>query len=405
MPHLTLDDDLIKEDFSSLRQDGNTIPSDAKGWKNWRPFRHNILSNMKVDDKVTDDTAFLRDPKQTYKFCCKPKSSSTISSLRKGNKTLTSDGAISRELTNFIKGICEDDRISQEDAPRYEPKRHSPDYTPNVNLKDILYKPALAEMAELVSSLDPHSSAGLDTISPKLIKIVCTKSWSTTTNKSKTTMNEERRTNRFSLELRNHAKKLGIDTTPNDWYEPAPTVTTLTSPTRFLKLLTKYASLCFETRDLPKVEKKSIVTPVPKKGSQVRSTDNIRPIAVGQIIARIINKLVARRLSNKLRDHNILDPAQHAFLPGHSIHEPINTLIHCLSDYHRKRNTKEARNCFVIYYDITKAYDCVRWSSIEAAMERLKLDPALIDFVMNSLSGSTIAMKTSVNGRITTTLT
>ena len=399
-PPLNLQDSLIDTDSTSLRDAGFTIPDNEKAWRLWWPYRHNILKNTSATDTGTEDINFLKDPKQTYKFCCKPKSSSAISSLHKNKRTITSDGAICRELTNFVKGICEDEYISQ-DEKHHKPTRHTPAYTTNEHLKNLLYNPDFTEMGEIVRSLDSNSSAGLDTLAPRLIKIVCTRSWSTTSDKPKADINEERRANRFSVNLRNHAKKIGLDSPPKEWSEPSPTVTGLTLPTRFLSLLTKFTSLCFETKDLPTVEKMSVITPLPKKGGQVRSTDNIRPIAVGQIIARIINKLVARRLSNKLRDHNILDPAQHAFLPGLSIHEPINTLVHCLSDYKRKRNTQEARNCFVIYYDITKAYDCVRWSSIEAAMERLGIDPTLIDFVMNTLTDSTMAMKTNVPGRIT----
>jgi hypothetical protein len=152
---------------------------------------------------------------------------------------------------------------------------------------------------------------------------------------------------------------------------------------------------------LPSSEKTSIITPLPKKGSQVRDTDNIPPIAVGQLIARIINKLVAKRLTNRLSKHKILDQAQHAFLPGCSIHEPINTLIHCFEDHKQRLGTPTATNCYAIYYDISKAYACIRWSSIEMALERLGIDPDLVDYIMNSLEGSTMAVKTNIPGNIT----
>jgi hypothetical protein len=111
--------------------------------------------------------------------------------------------------------------------------------------------------------------------------------------------------------------------------------------------------------------------------------------------------MMARRLSDKLIKHNILDPAQYAFLPGRSIHEPINTVLHCLEDYKRRQNTSHRTGCYIIYYDISKAYDCIKWSSIENALENLGVDPAFIDLTMNSLTNSTLAMKTNIPGRTT----
>ena len=62
-------------------------------------------------------------------------------------------------------------------------------------------------------------------------------------------------------------------------------------------------------------------------------------------------------------------------------------------------------SCYAIYYDISKAYDCTRWSSIERALRRIGADQDLIDFVMNSLEGTTLAMKTGLKGQITPKVT
>ena len=163
--------------------------------------------------------------------------------------------------------------------------------------------------------------------------------------------------------------------------------------------------LCFLTKDIPNSEKHSVVTPIPKTGNQINDTKNIRPIAVGPIFARIINKMIARRLADRFTSHDILDPAQHAFLPGKSIHEPNNSVLHCLEDYRSRTKTNQATGCYLIYYDISKAYDCIRWDSIERALERLGMDPNLVDFVMNTLEGSTLAIKTNIPGRTTSRVT
>jgi hypothetical protein len=40
---------------------------------------------------------------------------------------------------------------------------------------------------------------------------------------------------------------------------------------------------------------------------------------------------------NTLSKHNILDPAQFAFLPGRNINEPINSVIHALEQANREK--------------------------------------------------------------------
>ncbi|MFZ9070967.1 MAG: reverse transcriptase domain-containing protein, partial [Burkholderiaceae bacterium] len=61
--------------------------------------------------------------------------------------------------------------------------------------------------------------------------------------------------------------------------------------------------------------------------------------------------------------------------------------------------------CFAAYYDISKAYDTIRWSSIEHAMRNLGLEEDFITFVMQSLKGTRVAMRTNIHGRITRTVT
>jgi hypothetical protein len=88
-------------------------------------------------------------------------------------------------------------------------------------------------------------------------------------------------------------------------------------------------NLCLLARDIPQSEKENIVTGLPRKEGQVFSTDSIRPISVGPTFGRLVNRLIATRPSNVLTHNKILDPAQFAFLPGKSIHEPIDTIVRC----------------------------------------------------------------------------
>ena len=365
------------------------------------PQRLSILKTDTVKTLTVKDSDFLKNPKHTYRMCCKPNASSKISSLKVGSDLITSDWEIEKELTNYVKTICgEEQKENHSDTP-YIPTRSNPDYVHNPHLSNMLTAPTTEETLSMIADLS-DSSPGHDAISPKIIKIISTKVWNTRVLKPKTTIQAEIRNKRYSQQLATKAKKSGLTEIPKEWITPEDTeMTIIGRPTMFPKLLTRLINLCLITKDIPKDEKHSIITPIAKSGSQVRDTKNIRPIAVGPIIARIINKMMARRLADKLTRHSLLDPAQYAFLPGRSIHEPINSILNCLDDYKNRLGTTLRTGCYIIYYDISKAYDCIKWSSIERALERLGIDPNFIDFVMNTLAGSTLAMKTNLSGRTT----
>jgi hypothetical protein len=175
---------------------------------------------------------------------------------------------------------------------------------------------------------------------------------------------------------------------------------TVTS-TAGLNLATIITNLCLSARDIPQQEKENIVTGLPKSEGSVFSTDNIRPISVGPIFGRLINKLVATRLGRTFALHPILDPAQFAFLPGKSIHEPIDTIIKCFTQSRDAPDSSLEKPCYAIFYDISKAYDTICWSSISRALRRIGAPAELIEFVASTLLGTTLRMRTNISGRVT----
>ena len=143
-------------------------------------------------------------------------------------------------------------------------------------------------------------------------------------------------------------------------------------------------------------EKTGVVSALPKTTGQVYDLDSIRPITVGPTVSRFFHKILAHRLSSLITEHNLMDPAQFAYLPGKDIHEPINSVLECYKD--RQRYNKP---CYAIFYDISKAYDTVRWSSIRRGLGRLGLPKEFTEMVMNILEGTNLVMRTNIKGRVT----
>ena len=251
------------------------------------------------------------------------------------------------------------------------------------------FEDRVRETASTIAELDASSAAG--ELPAALVKAAATATWNVESPKSKR-----------EIQIDQWISK-GTDIMDDEEaQETSPrTVSRQQKPFRTIHLLTHIIQLSIQAGTIPATQKRSVVTGLPKGAGQINSTKALRPISVGPVVGKIINKLVARRFANTLVAHGMLDPAQFAFLPGKGIHEAINAVLAGTRQSNEARNGAQGRACYTLFYDISKAYDCVRWSSIEQALVRLKAPRTLINFVIQSLQGSTLAMKVGTTGRTT----
>ena len=356
-------------------------------WCRAKDYHMGQLRHIKETCKMTDEMA-IRNPKKLTRQICKPHGTTHISSLRKGNKHLTTDKDIEQELTEYLAKIAgTEEQLQSTTTLRNE---HPNKGKINQHLKGILNSTVSPEeLRDTIRDLDAGAGAGI--IAIQLIKIATSTPWETKNVK---------KTNR-EIKQETHTRKIEQAKGQTQHTPISPTHTVKHYPTRSLELLRKIAMLSLKARDIPLYEKKAIVTGLPKKGGHVDSTDNIRPISVSPIIGRIINNIIARRLGAALEKHKILDPAGHAFLPGGNIHQPLDTIIQCLTKSKQTQNNEEGRACYAVFYDISKAYDSIKWSSIQKALIRIGAPDDLIEFVLNCLRGTQLCMKTNIPGRTT----
>jgi hypothetical protein len=178
------------------------------------------------------------------------------------------------------------------------------------------------------------------------------------------------------------------------------------NPSHFKTHMTTLINMFLKYKNIPNRMKQAIITPIAKKGHIVREINNIRPIAVTSALTRIVSKLVTTRLGSFLAKNKILHSAQKAFIPGGNIHDALNALIATWEDNktlvyqtkHKKykNNARKAKGIYNIFYDISKAYDRVKWSSIVLSMRRLHIPDLIIDWTYNTLVGSKAIIKTGV---------
>jgi hypothetical protein len=120
-----------------------------------------------------------------------------------------------------------------------------------------------------------------------------------------------------------------------------------------------------------------------------------RPIALCNVILKIITKTIANRVKEVL--YEVVSPQQSAFLPGRLITD--NTLI-ALETFHHLKNNKNKKKRYVgIKLDMAKAYDRLEWNFIKTTLITIGFPNSLVETIMRCVSS--VSYSILVNGHPT----
>ena len=118
-----------------------------------------------------------------------------------------------------------------------------------------------------------------------------------------------------------------------------------------------------------------------------------RPISLGNVVSRILSKVIANRL--KLVLTRVISDAQSTFVPRRII-KNNTTVAHEL--LHRMRNRRKGKKGqMAIKLDISKAYDHVEWTFLHMIMLNIGLDPRWVHMAMETVS--TASYSILINGK------
>ncbi|XP_010481107.1 PREDICTED: uncharacterized protein LOC104759943 [Camelina sativa] len=153
----------------------------------------------------------------------------------------------------------------------------------------------------------------------------------------------------------------------------------------------KFAKLLFEEGELDPRMNNTHICLIPKV-SQPSEVRDYRPISLANVAYKIISKALAERLKPWLND--IISTNQSAFIPGRMITDNIliaHELIHSL-------HTKKLVKPFIATkLDISKAFDKVEWSFIEAVMRRMGFSDLWCKWIMKCIT--TVSYSVFINGQ------
>lgn len=155
-------------------------------------------------------------------------------------------------------------------------------------------------------------------------------------------------------------------------------------------LLASLFSACLRTSTFPAAWKTSVIVPLLKDALKEHGMSNLRPISLQSCLGKLFNKILAHRLSSIFARFPILHPAQRGFINGGSITKCIDEL---LDAWDWSRNGKHELH--TLLYDIKQAYDSVQTSVLVRALHRLRLPPAFVSLIEDSLTGLSSCVRTA----------
>uniref|UniRef100_A0A8I6XE37 Reverse transcriptase domain-containing protein n=1 Tax=Hordeum vulgare subsp. vulgare TaxID=112509 RepID=A0A8I6XE37_HORVV len=146
--------------------------------------------------------------------------------------------------------------------------------------------------------------------------------------------------------------------------------------------------------DFPEGSNNTIVVLIPEVKNPKRIKD-LRPISLCNVLYKLVSKVIANRLKIILPE--VISENRSAFVPGRLITD--NVLI-AYEVSHYLMNKRNGRNgVAAVKADMSKAYDRVEWTFLEAMLGKLGFSRRWIALVMKCVT--TVRYQIKINGTLT----
>ena len=135
----------------------------------------------------------------------------------------------------------------------------------------------------------------------------------------------------------------------------------------------------------PEDWKECIIIAIPKPGKHRSNPDNYRPIALTSCLGKLLERMVANRLSFTIEKHQMISKYQCGFRKNHST---MDHLIRLETDI--RKGFKNRKHTTAVFLDVTKAYDMVHKGALIKKLHKIGLRGNMAHYLYNFLSGDRV---------------
>lgn len=170
-----------------------------------------------------------------------------------------------------------------------------------------------------------------------------------------------------AITLMKGGKSPGPDGFPAEWYKAFKE--------KLTPYLTKTYNYCFEnTHCLPDTMSLANICLILKKDKDPEAPSSFRPISLINVDAKILAKILARRLEPLLQ--SLVKPDQTGFIKGRNSFNNIRRLLNIL-----QLSSENNLDGIVVSLDSLKAFDRVEWPYLFHTLERFQMGKSFVEWV------------------------
>lgn len=152
-------------------------------------------------------------------------------------------------------------------------------------------------------------------------------------------------------------------------------------------IITRLCNLCITTGIFPNAFKQALVHPIYKCGDK-SEVSNYRPISVLNILSKILEKVLNKRLMGFLEHESILSKNQYGFRRGVCTEDAVLSLTEAVSSILDKKH-----KCLAIFLDLKKAFDTVSIPILLNKLQNVGVRGAALNIFSDYLTNRTQRVK------------
>lgn len=159
-------------------------------------------------------------------------------------------------------------------------------------------------------------------------------------------------------------------------------------PSSYFDFITELFNECWRTGYYPAAWKESIITCIPKLGTDLSHPQSYRPISLLSILSKVFERLIYNRFQAFTDSQNISKPEQFGFRRNHSCSLQLLRLTELIKDAWSRKS-----HVLLILLDFQKAFDKVSHVDLIYKMIKLQYPPQLIKLLHHYLQDRTYRVR------------